>query len=68
MKREKGQPNDTTGAHPGKERYNSDSVGNTGNYHQAPKARQDGKTSKRGADNKAANWTHQHSMPGEKKA
>ena len=75
MKRLPSQPDDTTGqgkggtAAPGsKDGFNSDSVNAKGNYHQAPKSRQDGKGSGRGADNKAANWTHQHSMPGEKKA
>jgi hypothetical protein len=65
---EKGQPHDTTGAHAGKDSYNSDSVNAKGNYHQAPKSRQDGKGSGRGSDNKAANWTYKHSLPGEKKA
>ena len=65
---EKGQPKDTTGAHPGKDSFNSDNVHAKGNYHSAPKARQDGKTSKRGADSKDGLWTHKHSMPGEKHA
>lgn len=75
MKKEKGHPEDTTGkgmggsAAPGKkDSFNSDSVGKSGNFHTAPKARQDGVTSKRGSDNKAANWEMKHSMPGEKHA
>lgn len=74
-KHEKGHPHDTTGqGHGGsaapqkKDSFNSDSVQKHGNYHTAPKARQDGKTSGRGADNHAANWTHKHSLPGEKHA
>lgn len=69
------QPEDTTGngtggsAAPGKkDSFNSDNVGAKGNYHTAPKSRQDGKGSGRGKDNKDGLWTHKHSMPGEKHA
>lgn len=71
----KGHPKDTTGqgtggtAAPGKkDSFNSDNVGKKENFHSAPKARQDGKTSKRGPDSKDGLWQHHHSLPGEKHA
>lgn len=75
MKKLPSQPDHTIGnndggtAAPGKkDNFNSDSVAKKGNYHQAPKARQDGKTSKRGPDSKDGLWQHHHSLPGEKHA
>lgn len=59
MKMEKGQPKDTTGAGPGKDSYQSKS---SGQHHQMPKKRQDGKGSGKGPNAGDHVWDMQDSL------
>ena len=56
MKKEKSQPEDTTGAGPGKDSYNTTSSGKD-NAHRVSKPRQDGQGEKRGPNAGDSLWS-----------